>query len=337
MPGCIAPAITWQALLDGDWEIVRTAVMGRRSARAASLPCPRGGEPHAVITHAEDDVVVVPDGESCTCADQVVTADDVAMWDVSTTKLGRALAKALELQSRDGDTGIDGVHEIGAFSGHGVPVFLILARDGEAFRAAVSELVARQEAFGLIAPTNQYRDAHCRDLLSRRRTVFVDLETNIKITAQGDLQAKTPPGELLKGLLPKDGGKKTEDRRQETDTQPRYLLRKGLKAWRLVFDGQETVLPDEKGVYYVAELLKHPPEMPLHVSELAARAFGDAVIEGQRNLASDDAETFAEMRKSRGQHQAVLDDDEALDVEKEEARNELARINEWALKPCRRW
>jgi len=209
----MAPAVTWQTLLGDEWDVARTALMGRRPDRAVSLPCPRGGEPHTVVDHAEDDIVAVPDDKSCTCADQVVTADDVAQWQVSPKKLGRALAKVLELQSRYGDTGIDGVHEIGAFSGHAVPMFLILARDGVAFRAALSELVARQEAFGLIAPTPRYLDAHCSDLLGRRRTVFVDLETNIEIAKSGTLQVKAgvTAGELLKGLLPKDQENVSED------------------------------------------------------------------------------------------------------------------------------
>ncbi len=58
----------------------------------------------------------------------------------------------------------------------------------------------------------------------------------------------------------------------------RYLLRKGLRGWWLVFDGRQTVLPDEKGVGYVAVLLLDPPTEPMHASELARRAYGDAVV-----------------------------------------------------------
>ncbi len=117
--------------------------------------------------------------------------------------------------------------------------------------------------------------------------------------------------------------------------QPRYLLRKGLRGWRLVFDGKETVLPLDKGVAYAAELLLDPPLEPMHGAELANRAFGDAVVEGQRNLAMDDADTARGMAEARRKCQAVLDDPSASEMERGEARAELEEIAAWARKHLR--
>ena len=116
---------------------------------------------------------------------------------------------------------------------------------------------------------------------------------------------------------------------------PRYLLRRGLQGWRLVFDGGETVLWDEKAVNYVAVLLLDPPVEPIHGTELANRAFGDAVIEDQRNLGMDDAERAQEMAAARHRCQAVIEDDGASEVERREARAELEEIQDWALKHMR--
>lgn len=116
---------------------------------------------------------------------------------------------------------------------------------------------------------------------------------------------------------------------------PRYLLRRGLQGWRLVFDGDETVLWDEKAVKYVAVLLLDPPVEPIHGTELANRAFGDAVIEDQRNLGMDDAERAQEMAAERRRCQAVIEDDGASEVERKEARVELEAIEDWALKHMR--
>ncbi len=113
------------------------------------------------------------------------------------------------------------------------------------------------------------------------------------------------------------------------------LLRKEHRGWQLVFQGETRFLADEKGLHYTAYLLKNPPPDPIHASELAAKAMGDAVIEGQRNLSADDKDTLAAMKKSRQEFQAVLDDDEATDVEKNEATSELAKIDAWAKKHAR--
>src|SRR5436190_8856400 len=97
---------------------------------------------------------------------------------------------------------------------------------------------------------------------------------------------------------------------------PQYVLQKGLRGWRLVFDGLESVLPHEKGVAYVSVLLAKPDEL-LPAAELANRAFGDAVIEEQRNIATDDRESLEAMRLARRKCQAVLDDTDASEVERE--------------------
>lgn len=117
--------------------------------------------------------------------------------------------------------------------------------------------------------------------------------------------------------------------------QGRYELRKGLGGWRLVFDSRESVLPDEKGVGYVAALLLDPPAEPIHGSELANRAFGDALIKDQRNLAMDDGETLEAMRDTRRRCQAVIDDPDASELERAEAQAELAEIDAWAQKHIR--
>jgi len=115
--------------------------------------------------------------------------------------------------------------------------------------------------------------------------------------------------------------------------RPQYVIRKGLKGWTVVFAGGDAYgLPDDWAVYYVAYLLRNPPAVPMHGAELAHRAIGDAVVEGQRNLAADDGETWAAQRQARRRCRAIIDDDQATPERKAEAERELAEINEWALK-----
>ena len=117
--------------------------------------------------------------------------------------------------------------------------------------------------------------------------------------------------------------------------EPQFVLRKGLRGWKLVFRGAETVLPDEKGVAYVAVLLMDPPLEPIHGTELAYLACRDAVVEDQRNLALDDADTARAKREARRKCQALIDDPGAGEMERDEARAELDEIDEWARKHLR--
>lgn len=115
--------------------------------------------------------------------------------------------------------------------------------------------------------------------------------------------------------------------------RPQYVIRKGLKRWLLVFEGgDEEVLPDDWAVYYVAYLLRNPPAVPMHGAELAHRAIGDAVVDGQRNAGADDEEVWARQRQARRECRAVIDDEQATPERKAEAERDLVEINEWALK-----
>jgi hypothetical protein len=103
----------------------------------------------------------------------------------------------------------------------------------------------------------------------------------------------------------------------------------------VVFDGRGSVLGDEKAVSYVAVLLMDPPAEPIHGAELAHRAFGDAVVQDQRNLAMDERDTARAMGEARRKCKAVMDDPDRSEMERKEARVELEEIEEWARKHLR--
>jgi hypothetical protein len=142
---------------------------------------------------------------------------------------------------------------------------------------------------------------------------------------------------LLEGAPGEGAGENAEKLNAEIvkSEAPRYCLRKGLNGWRVVFSGRETVLPDEKGVGYVAVLLLDPPGEPVHGAELANRAFGDAVVHGQRNLAVDDQETVRAMSEVRRRCRATLDDPDSTDLERREAQTELDEVSVWARRHMR--
>jgi hypothetical protein len=144
----------------------------------------------------------------------------------------------------------------------------------------------------------------------------------------GDPSGLQPTGSPSPVALPSDG------REEVARAAGRYELREEFGGWRLVFDGRERLLGHTKGLAYVAVLLVDRPGEAIHATELANRAFGDAVVE-QRNLAADDREAARRMAETRRKCQAVIDDPGASEVERQEARGELDGIVEWARSQVR--
>src|SRR5437867_5316581 len=90
-----------------------------------------------------------------------------------------------------------------------------------------------------------------------------------RITLEFDLQGhhyRTQPADLTATEVPC-----SQEPQPQSQPKPRYSLRKGLGVWHLTFDGQEAGLKHERGIFYVAWLLTHPPEHPIHALDLIAK------------------------------------------------------------------
>jgi hypothetical protein len=125
--------------------------------------------------------------------------------------------------------------------------------------------------------------------------------------------------------------------------RPGYALWKGLGCWELTFEGQSAVLKHEQGIYYVAYLLTNPVAEPIHGLALALKikalyadtANGETSNNGgltpvqQRNLALDDAEAAATLRRKQFQLEAVLEDENESEPVKAEVLRDLQAIYEF--------
>ena len=137
-----------------------------------------------------------------------------------------------------------------------------------------------------------------------------------------------------------------------THTGPGYSLRKGLDVWHLKFHWDLAEFRHERGILYVAHLLFHPPEQPIHgidlttrIPELYRKQLGisqiidpttgkPSTLEShariqQRSLALDDAQAMRALLRQERQLEAILDSQDASEPEKEEALRELEEIAEF--------
>ena len=130
---------------------------------ALSYPCPRipaCGCRHAVVRHADDDIVAVCRCDPPDCGTVVLARQQIIVYEVDVRRLSEALAGALGLARGFLEHGVFGrVYQIGLYrpqEGCTFPVVLIIATEPSDLQAAVSGVAARSEGpFVLLTPTQE--------------------------------------------------------------------------------------------------------------------------------------------------------------------------------------
>ena len=67
---------------------------------------------------------------------------------------------------------------------------------------------------------------------------------------------------------------------RESKPGARFVLRREFRNWPLVYEGATGVLRDCRAVRLLDDLLKHPPDEPLHATEWELRVDGRPLVEG---------------------------------------------------------
>lgn len=201
------PAL-WRMWLGDSFGVFNYAFLRTKSTRADSYPCPREcGCAHEIVEHTNGSLVAVCCCDPSNCDDIKLTANDVVMWELNTSRLGRAICKAFDCDARVTDLHLPLTWQIGAKFSNAVPVILTIQNERDDFRNVIAELVARwRQPFILFAPTSRFVDAVCTELLDKAGAGFFDLETNLVLTASGGLQTRKSGGELFQAFAP-DAGK----------------------------------------------------------------------------------------------------------------------------------
>lgn len=141
-------------------------------------------------------------------------------------------------------------------------------------------------------------------------------------------------------------------------SRPLYALQQEPGSWTLIFDGNEVRLRPEKGILFVAYLLKHPDQVPIHALDLAAkipaiyrrqdgiggivdpRTGARAQLQSdsrlqERSLGVDDLAAVRRHWRKRQALAAVLDDPGSTEPEKAEAVQELEQVDEFLARHAR--
>ena len=200
--GLCAATPTWRRQMGGSFELFASAFLRRREDTAQSLWCEECYCSHTVVTHENGTMVGVCECDPWNCDDMNLTAEDMALWELNWTKLGRAVARAFDCESQETDFALPSMRQIAAFSGAGLPIVLCVAHERDEFRRCVAELTARlRGGFVLLSPTAAFMDAHSKELLGHSRAAFFDLASHVTMLPNGTLRARRSGGELFSPLV----------------------------------------------------------------------------------------------------------------------------------------
>jgi len=253
------------------------------------------------------------------CEPIPLSADDIEVWEPHWLNLGSRIQAVWKLEPKSSRISLRRVWQVGAFGGDALQIVLVVQPDRQAFNEALAQLVARlKDRFIVLTPTSIHRDLESRELLARLNADIVDLESNIAVLPSGRFQARKTAAELFSRFLTGTPGTPEIVGRQ-------YVLRKGARAWRLVFDGVEGEINDGRGIALVAYLLFNPPTDGIHGTELASLVFGQAIIQ-EASLGADGDSTRKLIQQQAREWMAVLSDPLASEIEKGEAKAELDNL-----------
>ena len=203
IPRLVAVPRVWSDGLGPDFAKVEACFLRQRSERAKSYPCPRGcGCAHEVVEHDDGLLVAVCQCASWNCDDIVLSSDDVVLLELNWQKLGRAIARGFGCDLKHAEFGLPNTMQVGSFSGAALPIILTIQSEPDQFRSVVGQLIVNlRERFVLLAPTGRLMDAPTRGLIANAKSVFLDLESHLTLTASGCFQARQSAGELFSHLL----------------------------------------------------------------------------------------------------------------------------------------
>ena len=315
----------WRELTGAHYDAMLKAFLRTSGEAAFSYPCPQEcGCAHEIIRHDSGRIVAVCRCDPWNCDDIPLEQAETMLVEVNWPKLGRAIASAFDCDDAGCTALCAGTRQVATFGG-GVPVVLTIQQDRAGLTGVAAQLVATlKERFVLLAPTGRFYDAHSQALLKGSRAGFFDLDSNLTLTSSGQLIASKRAAELFAPYLMASVEPKAVNE-MAVQPHPRYLLRRGVGVWNLVFDGTPGEIKIGRGISLVAYLLFNLPLGGLHGTDLAKLAFGQDILQ-EAGLGADGDSTRRLIQKEAKEWLAVMKDPGSSDIDKEEAMKHLEQL-----------
>jgi hypothetical protein len=231
LPNLNALRSVWQSFGIENFDQFSSLFFQRQAEPGTGYPCAKCGCTHDITIFSPDDIVATCSCESLDCDPIALTPADIEIWELSWTKLARALCRALSLDLKIADLNLYQTWQIGSWSADAVPVILTIQNSEGGLRHIIAQLSARlRRKFILLTPTNSNLDAVCQELLANAEAAVFPLDTTIAITPNGTFQSIRTPGDLFAAFTPQP-----KDIEQSTAEQAFAIIRQ--------FDSRKSVKP----------------------------------------------------------------------------------------------
>ena len=284
VPSLTATPVEWRGRLGADYEWAKRFLRpsGRRGSSYPCLKRPRCGCAHAVIRHADDDIVAVCRCAPRRCESIKLGAMDIVLYELNRRTFGAELAKALGAKP-EGKV-VDGHYltwPIGTFearAGFSIPLILTIQTDPEDLARIASAMAAEAEGpFVLFSPTGAFWTPDIGALFRRRKGRFLALASVLSVN--GGMTINTPLkdvlAEFLEEVLPPEN--------------EQFVFRRDGATWTATFCGDARTLRDSKGLAYIAILLGNP-DQDHHATQMVAAAAGQTARQAVReHMPADDS------------------------------------------------
>jgi hypothetical protein len=164
-----------------------------------------------VVHRGPEDITGVCRCNPWRCDDLALGPQSLVVWELSWTRLARALCRVFELDAQESRLGLPQTRQIGTWSAEALPVVLTIQARSEWFRRVLAELCVRlQKPFILLAPTRRHLDIPSEELLTRVGARCFGLDTSVRVAEGARLWAPVAPGKLFGAFLSEPEGEPDE-------------------------------------------------------------------------------------------------------------------------------
>jgi len=187
--GLVALPAVWRRRLSPDYETFKTLCLQTSSLVARSSPCTLAPAcAHRLIANPDGSAAGICRADPPVCPQITFTPEEITPLELSWSKLGRAIAKAFELNSELVDLPVPMTRQVGAWSADAVPVILTIQTEPYHFLFAVGQLAARlRQKFILHTPTIRLVDVRSKEILANHGAELFALDATVIPTPQGTL------------------------------------------------------------------------------------------------------------------------------------------------------
>lgn len=289
--------VSWREAVGEDMDVL-AQFLRPLPELAMTYPCPEpGGDgcPRGVVVHGPDDIVAVCRRDPPSCETLHLRRADLVVYELDLRKLADCIRQTLGFAGSRLPAPVDGLPRtlhIGDYRpapGSSFAVYLTVQYEEDTVTEIVERLCGRDpHRYVLLTPTSDLVTPACKDRLSMRGCLSLDLSQLIGADADGRLFADGQVSGAL-GLLTEATEAGAEVGLAESYPDDAHIFKDQGETWLVVFGGVPKSVRNSVGMSYIARLLDAPGQ-EIHAAALrsAVSGNGDTPVLGSAGDMIDD-------------------------------------------------